>query len=135
MNKRIVTLGEMMLRLKSPGFERFFQKPALENGVLKGNIPILDINYGNVWTNISRDDYRQLNVSPGQEIWVKISSKSDIIFEEKISYENTFGAVNIGQPLVYLNSLNNISMAINQGSFSEKYNIRSGPEWSVELWK
>ena len=25
MSKRIVTLGEVMLRLKSPGFERFFQ--------------------------------------------------------------------------------------------------------------
>ena len=30
MNKRVVTLGEIMLRLKSPGFERFFQSPALE---------------------------------------------------------------------------------------------------------
>jgi 2-dehydro-3-deoxygluconokinase len=30
MTKRIVTLGEIMLRLKSPGFERFFQSPMLE---------------------------------------------------------------------------------------------------------
>ena len=30
MNPRIVTNGEIMLRLKSPGFERFFQTPALE---------------------------------------------------------------------------------------------------------
>ena len=30
MSKRIVTLGEVMLRLKSPGFERFFQSPMLE---------------------------------------------------------------------------------------------------------
>ncbi len=30
MSKRIVTLGEVMLRLKSPGFERFFQSPSLE---------------------------------------------------------------------------------------------------------
>ena len=30
MTKRIVTLGEVMLRLKSPGFERFFQSPMLE---------------------------------------------------------------------------------------------------------
>ncbi|KGE72779.1 sugar kinase [Spirochaeta lutea] len=28
--KRVVTLGEIMLRLKSPGHERFFQSPALE---------------------------------------------------------------------------------------------------------
>lgn len=30
MSKRIVTLGEIMLRLKSPGNERFFQSPLLE---------------------------------------------------------------------------------------------------------
>jgi 2-dehydro-3-deoxygluconokinase len=30
MKSRIVTLGEIMLRLKSPGFERFFQSPVLE---------------------------------------------------------------------------------------------------------
>jgi 2-dehydro-3-deoxygluconokinase len=30
MTTRIVTLGEIMLRLKSPGFERFFQSPLLE---------------------------------------------------------------------------------------------------------
>ena len=30
MGQRIVTLGEIMLRLKPPGFERFFQSPNLE---------------------------------------------------------------------------------------------------------
>jgi 2-dehydro-3-deoxygluconokinase len=30
MRKKVVTLGEVMLRLKSPGFERFFQSPILE---------------------------------------------------------------------------------------------------------
>jgi 2-dehydro-3-deoxygluconokinase len=30
MNTRIVTLGEVMLRLKPPGFERFFQSPVME---------------------------------------------------------------------------------------------------------
>ncbi len=28
--KRVITLGEVMLRLKSPGYERFFQSPMLE---------------------------------------------------------------------------------------------------------
>ncbi len=30
MSRRIITLGEVMLRLKPPGFERFFQSPVLE---------------------------------------------------------------------------------------------------------
>ena len=30
MTARVVTLGEIMLRLKAPGHERFFQSPAFE---------------------------------------------------------------------------------------------------------
>lgn len=41
--KRVVTFGEVMLRLKSPGFERLFQSPGLEFATaasyLKHSIP------------------------------------------------------------------------------------------------
>ena len=30
MNKKVVTFGEIMLRLKPPAFERFFQSPVFE---------------------------------------------------------------------------------------------------------
>jgi len=46
--KRIVTLGEVMLRLKSPGFERFFQSPMLEAtfGGGEGNVAASLANFG-----------------------------------------------------------------------------------------
>ncbi len=48
MNGRIVTLGEIMLRLKSPGFERFFQSPTLEAtfGGGESNVAISLANFG-----------------------------------------------------------------------------------------
>lgn len=48
MSKRVVTLGEMMLRLKAPGFERFFQSPTLEAtfGGGEGNVAISLANFG-----------------------------------------------------------------------------------------
>ena len=48
MTKRVVTLGEIMLRLKSPGFERFFQSPALEAtfGGGEGNVALSLANFG-----------------------------------------------------------------------------------------
>jgi hypothetical protein len=43
MGGRVVTFGEVMLRLKSPGLERFFQSPVLEatfgDGEQLGNFP------------------------------------------------------------------------------------------------
>ncbi len=46
--KRVVTLGEVMLRLKSPGFERFFQSPQLEAtfGGGEGNVAASLANFG-----------------------------------------------------------------------------------------
>ena len=44
---RIVTLGEIMLRLKSPALERFFQSPSLEAtfGGGEANVAVSLANY------------------------------------------------------------------------------------------
>lgn len=48
MNGRVVTLGEIMLRLKAPGFERFFQSPAFEAtfGGGEGNVALSLAQFG-----------------------------------------------------------------------------------------
>ena len=48
MNKRVVTFGEIMLRLKSPGFERLFQSPVLEAtfGGGEANVAVSLANFG-----------------------------------------------------------------------------------------
>ncbi|HEY8484707.1 MAG TPA: sugar kinase [Longimicrobiales bacterium] len=45
---RVVTFGEVMLRLKSPGFERLFQSPVLEAtfGGAEANVAVSLANYG-----------------------------------------------------------------------------------------
>lgn len=48
MTTKIVTLGEIMLRLKAPGVERFFQSPAFEAtfGGGEGNVALSLANFG-----------------------------------------------------------------------------------------
>lgn len=45
---RVITFGEIMLRLKSPGYERFFQSPSLEAtfGGGEANVAVSLANYG-----------------------------------------------------------------------------------------
>ncbi|MBR2718494.1 MAG: sugar kinase, partial [Clostridia bacterium] len=45
---KVVTFGEIMLRLKSPAYERFFQSPALEAtfGGGEANVSVSLANYG-----------------------------------------------------------------------------------------
>lgn len=110
-----------------------YQKPLFEKGVIKGNIPVLDIQYGNIWTNIDSAVFSQLHVKYGDEVIIKIYKDNKLVYEGAMPYSITFSAVDTDKPLCYLNSLMNLSFALNQNNFADKYKISSGAEWAVEV--
>lgn len=114
-----------------------YQRPTLEDGVLKGNIPVLDIQYGNIWTNISDELLEKSGIKKDGRVCVEISEKTEEGVKNRYSgampYKSSFGDVEEGRPLMYLNSLLNVSFALNMENFAEKYKIKSGAEWSVSL--
>ena len=110
-----------------------FQDAVLSGDEIRGNIPIKDIQFGNVWTNIDRELFRKLDIEPGTELRVRIRNRDELVLDARIPFMNTFGAVGIGEPLIYLNSLNDVSLALNQGSFVEAHGIDSGPDWSIQI--
>ena len=112
-----------------------YQKAVREGNTIKGNISILDIQYGNIWTNIGSTLFKELDPAFGDTFKFKIYHDHLKVFEGIIPYYQTFGGVAVGKPLCYLNSLMFLSLAINQGSFSHKYHIESGSTWSIELTK
>ncbi|MET0393064.1 MAG: S-adenosyl-l-methionine hydroxide adenosyltransferase family protein [Chitinophagaceae bacterium] len=112
-----------------------YQKAVKDGDVLKGNIPVLDVQYGNVWTNIGAGLVRQLNLQYGDSLQVVIFHQNKKVYEGRMPYTETFGAVKKGQPLAYLNSLLQLSFALNQDSFAAIYHLGSGSEWSVEIKK
>jgi S-adenosylmethionine hydrolase len=112
-----------------------YQQATLVNGKLKGNISILDVQYGNIWTNISGDLLNQLHPQYGDILHVSFFHNGKKVYEGDAPYSQTFGAVAKGKPLSYLNSLLQLSFALNQGSFAKTYHIGSGSEWSVEVTK
>ena len=50
-----------------------------------------------------------------------------------VPYVSTFGDVPEGEPLLYLNSLDNLALAINWGDFAATHGIGSGPDWRIEV--
>ena len=110
-----------------------YQKPEIQGGVVRGNIPILDAQFGNVWTNIDRATFERLGAAMGEDVVVRILEASRQVFRGTMPYVATFGDVPVGQTLLYLNSVDNVAFAINWGDFAATYGIESGPEWRVEL--
>lgn len=110
-----------------------YQQPSEKNGVLKGNIPILDVQYGNVWTNIEDALFQRLAPKTGDIFKVTIRYGGKEIYKGEMPYVASFGDVPEGKPLLYLNSLLEVSFALNMGNFSAQHGVQSGPEWSVEV--
>jgi len=112
-----------------------FQKAAIVDNQLKGTIDILDIQYGNVWTNIDQENWKKFTAlaHTKNEILLLIFKGKKLVYTGAMPFENTFGGVAVGKPLAYLNSLMNLSFALNQGSFSEKYHVYAGSDWTVAV--
>lgn len=108
-----------------------FQPPVFANDTVKGNIPVLDVQYGNIWTNIDQQTFSKLHVQPGDLLKVTIYKGNERVYSGTMPFANTFSAVPEGKELAYLNSLLNVSFALNMGDFSSAHHVKSGPEWSV----
>lgn len=105
-----------------------------ENHVF-GMIDVLDVRFGNLWTNIDRRLFHQLGAVYGDRIQVRIKNDMRKVYENTMSFARSFAAVAIGEPLIYVNSLQNIGVAINQGSFAKAYNIGTGSNWHITFTK
>ena len=110
-----------------------YQEAVLDGKRLKGDIPVLDVQYGNVWTNIPDTLFNQLNPHFGDIVDVSIFYQHKLIYKGEMPYSQTFGEVGKGKPLAYINSLLQLSFALNQGDFAKVYHVSSGADWSVEV--
>lgn len=100
-----------------------------------GTIDVLDVRFGSLWTNIPRLMFLELGVGYGGRVEVSIMNDTRHIYKNILVYAKSFADVYVGEPLVYINSLDNIAVAINQGSFARAYNIGTGTSWHIELRK
>jgi S-adenosylmethionine hydrolase len=112
-----------------------YQKADRHDNEVSGNIEILDIQYGNLWTNIDDSLIRSLNIDYGDRVNIRISEGDAVRYTGVVRFGRTFTDVKEGEPVAYMNSLMNFSLAINQGSFSEMHHVFSGPSWKLIISK
>jgi hypothetical protein len=110
-----------------------FQAAECRDDRCLGTLVLADVRYGNVWTNIGRALFERLGAQPGDRLELHVRDGERSVLRLELPYHNTFGAVPVGDALLYLNSLDNVAFAINQGSFAAAHGIGSGPGWTVEI--
>lgn len=112
-----------------------YQRALLEGDSIRGNIPVLDVQYGNVWSNIPDSMVRRAGINYGDTLDVVILNSTQQVYTGRVPFVRTFGDVPDKQVLGYLNSLGNFSLALNMGSFADSFKVASGAQWSIGLKK
>lgn len=107
----------------------------IDGNVIRGSVDILDVRFGSLWTNIPSQFMKDLSINRGDNLQVTIYHNKNKVYQNIMQFTRSFADVNIGEPLVYINSLVNLAVAVNQDSFSEMYNIGTGVDWTIEVRK
>ncbi|PMR64578.1 DNA-directed RNA polymerase subunit delta [Streptococcus intermedius] len=105
----------------------------IENDSVRGAIDILDVRFGSLWTSITREELYTLKPRFNNRFEVTIYNNDMLVYQNQVTYGKSFADVRIGQPILYINSLYRVGLAINQGSFAKAYNVGVGAQWSIEI--
>ena len=109
--------------------------PVVSYHIVTGTIETLDVRFGSLWTNISRQIFEGMGVKPGDTMDVSIYNGKTRVYHSFVEYYHTFADVEIGEPLLYINSMDHVGLAINQGNFARAYNIGTRSPWHIVLEK
>lgn len=104
-----------------------------EEKSVTGCVDILDVRFGSLWTSISRDDFYLLKPEFGKRYEVSIFHEHMLVYQNQVVYQHSFAEVAIGSPLLYINSVYRLGIAINQGSFARAYNVGTGTNWKIRI--
>lgn len=107
----------------------------LEDGSVSGTIDVLDVRFGSLWTNIPNTLFKTLGLHFGDRAEIQVQNDTRVLYRNILTYAKSFADVYVGEPLIYINSLDCLAVAINQGSFAKAYNIGTGNSWKITVRK
>lgn len=108
-------------------------EPRIEGNAVCGTIDVLDVRFGSLWTNIPRNLFLETGAQYGDRISITIENDTRCVYRNIILYARSFADVYVGEALAYVNSLDCVAVAINQGSFARAYNIGTGNSWRIRI--
>ena len=108
-------------------------EPVLDGNAVCGTIDVLDVRFGSLWTNIPRTLFLQTGIRYGDRVSITIENDTRTVYRNIILFARSFADVYVGEALSYVNSLDCVAVAINQGSFARAYNIGTGNSWRIRI--
>jgi S-adenosylmethionine hydrolase len=101
-------------------------EPKIVNGVLRAQVIGTDGPFGNLITNVSREEFAKLGYKYGDTLRLTLGAS-----EFEMPFVKTFGDVAIGSPLAFIDSRGRLSFSLNRTNFARTYNIKPPVEFSI----
>ena len=101
-------------------------QPTIENGVLKAQIVGVDGPFGNLVTNVAREEFEKLGYKWGDTFHLALGA-----IEMDMPFTHTFSDVEIGKPLAFIDSRGRLSFSLNQTNFARTYNIKAPVNFNI----
>lgn len=108
-------------------------EPRLDGRAVCGTIDVLDVRFGSLWTNIPRTMFLETGIQYGDRVIITIENDTRCVYRNIILFAKSFAEVYVGEALSYVNSLDCVAVAINQGSFAKAYNVGTGNSWRIRI--
>ena len=108
-------------------------EPYIEGNAACGTIDVLDVRFGSLWTNIPRTLFLETGIKYGDRVSITIENDTRCVYRNIILFGKSFADVYVGEALAYVNSLDCVAVAINQGSFARAYNVGTGNSWRIRI--
>ena len=106
----------------------------IKDNEVNGVVEIVDPNFGNAWSNIPLDLFKQ-KFNYDDVINVEVKHNNETLFNGPVKFVKAFGDVQKGMPLIYNNEKGKIAIALSQDSFIKKYKVYFGNDYKVRFTK
>jgi len=82
--------------------------------------------FGNLILNVSKEEFAQLGYTFGDKVPVTLDGR-----QYEFPFVKTFSDVSVGSPLFFIDLRGRLSMAVNQGSFAQRFAVKPPAKFTI----
>lgn len=112
-----------------------YLKADVKSEDVQGIVSNVSDPFGSIVFNVLTEDFNRVGYHEGDMIHIVLENEQGVYFDENVLYAQSFGFVDIGQPVIFNSSSDYISIGLNQGSFKDVYQVKAGLSWKVQFHK
>lgn len=113
--------------------EDILKTAAVRGGAISGIVISSSDHFGSIVFNIALTHVEEAGFRHGDVLQVLLAHNGKAVFQGEVLYHKSFGYVQLGMPILFMDSDGCLSLGLNQDSFAQKYGCGRGAEWTVEI--